>query len=236
MDLVRRALAALPNVDFTNTFGQTETLGAYAALTPADHRRGDRLGSVGRPFPGVELRIVDPTTMEPVVPGSSGEFLVRATQTTTSEWLHTGDSGWQDDEGYLFVSGRLSDTINRGGEKFGPVEVEDAIRAHPSVIDVGVVGVPDIDLGERVGAVVVASEPIAADSLAGHCASRLATYKIPEYLVFAPELPFSALGKLDRKALRALLRDAPVLRRQRGGPERPGADADDVPTALPARE
>ena len=236
VDLVRRALAALPNVDFTNTFGQTETLGAYAALTPADHRRGDRLGSVGRPFPGVELRIVDPTTMEPVVPGRAGEFLVRATQNTTSEWLHTGDSGWQDDEGYLFVSGRLSDTINRGGEKFGPVEVEDAIRAHPSVIDVGVVGVPDVDLGERVGAVVVTSEPIAADSLAGHCASRLATYKVPEYLVFAPELPFSALGKLDRKALRTLLRDAPVLRRERRGPESPMADIDDVPTSSPSRE
>jgi acyl-CoA synthetase (AMP-forming)/AMP-acid ligase II len=84
--------------------------------------------------------------------------------------------------------------------------------------------------------VVVASEPIAADSLAGHCASRLATYKVPEYLVFAPELPFSALGKLDRQALRDLLRDAPVLGRVRRGPGRPGADDDDVPTASPARE
>jgi acyl-CoA synthetase (AMP-forming)/AMP-acid ligase II len=227
VDLVRRALAALPNVDFTNTFGQTETLGAYAALTPADHRRGDRLGSVGRPFPGVEMRIVDPTTTEPVGPGGVGEFLVRATQNTTSEWLHTGDSGWQDDEGYLFVSGRLSDTINRGGEKFGPVEVEDVIRAHPRVIDVGVVGVPDTDLGERVGAVVVASEPIAAESLVGHCASRLATYKVPEYLVFAPELPFSALGKLDRKALRTLLHDAPAIRRERPRPVSHGTDSED---------
>jgi long-chain acyl-CoA synthetase len=161
---------------------------------------------------------------------------VRATQNTTSEWLHTGDSGWQDDEGYLFVSGRLSDTINRGGEKFGPVEVEDVIRDHPTVIDVGVVGVPDTDLGERVGAVVVASEPVAAESLVGHCTSRLATYKVPEYLVFAPELPFTALGKLDRKALRALLRDAPAIRRGRGGPGDDGAESGDVPVTTRRRE
>ncbi len=236
VDLVRRALTALPDVDFTNTFGQTETLGAYAALTPADHRRGDRLGSVGRPFPGVEMRIVDPATMEPVGPGGVGEFLVRATQNTTSEWLHTGDSGWQDDEGYLFVSGRLSDTINRGGEKFGPVEVEDVIRDHPGVIDVGVVGLPDTDLGERVGAVVVTSEPLAAESLLGHCATRLATYKVPEYLLFAPELPFTALGKLDRTALRTLLRGAPRFRRERAGDGDPRTHAADVPAASRPRE
>jgi long-chain acyl-CoA synthetase len=235
VDLVGRALAALPDVDFTNTFGQTETLGAYAALTPADHRRGDRLGSVGRPFPGVEMRIVDPATLEPVEPGGVGEFLVRASQNTTSEWLHTGDSGWQDGEGYLFVSGRLSDTINRGGEKFGPVEVEDAIRTHPGVIDVGVVGVADPDLGERVGAVVVASEPVSAEALVRHCSTRLASYKLPEYLVFAPELPFSALGKLDRSALRTLLGEAPAVRRPRG-PGSPGTEAGDVPAGSRARE
>ena len=72
VDLVRQAVAALPDVDFTNTFGQTETLGAYSALTPEDHRRGDRLGSVGKPFPGVEVRIVDPSTQEPVAPGDVG--------------------------------------------------------------------------------------------------------------------------------------------------------------------
>jgi long-chain acyl-CoA synthetase len=232
VDLIRRAVAALPDVDFSNTFGQTETLGAYAALTPDDHRRGDRFGSVGRPFPGVEVRIVDPSSGESVDQGTVGEFLVRARQNTTSEWLRTGDTGWQDDQGYLYPSGRLSDTINRGGEKLGPVEVEDVLRTHPSVVDVGVVGVPDADLGERVGAVVVATEPVTAESLVGYCTSRLASYKIPEYLAFAPELPFSALGKLDRKALRALLSDAPAIRRGAGPPApearlTAGPDADD---------
>ena len=137
VDLVRRAMAALPGVDFANTFGQTETLGAYASLTPDDHRRGDRFGSVGRPLAGVELRIVDPASGAPVVPGEPGEFWVRAAQNTTADWLATGDTGWQDDEGYLFLSGRLSDVINRGGEKLGPIEVEEALRTHPAVRDAG---------------------------------------------------------------------------------------------------
>jgi long-chain acyl-CoA synthetase len=217
VELIRRAVTALPEVDFSNTFGQTETLGAYAALTPDDHRRGDRLNSVGRPLAGVDVKIVDPATGEPVTPGQPGELWVRAHQNTTEEWLHTGDTGWQDDQGYLYPSGRLSDTINKGGEKFGPVEVEEVLRTHPSVADVGVVGVPDEELGERVGAVVVVTEPVSPEDLAGYCATHLATFKIPEYVLFADELPMTVLGKLDRRALRGLLSDTtPVDRTRRG--------------------
>ena len=205
VELVRRAMAALPWVDFSNTFGQTETLGAYAALTPDDHRRGDRFGSVGRPLAGVELRIVDPATGRPVAPGEPGEFHVRAAQNTTDDWLATGDTGRQDTEGYLYLSGRLSDVINRGGEKLGPVEVEEVLRDHPAVLDAGVVGVPDPELGERVGAVVVVDRPVPAGELAAHCASRLATYKVPELFGFTGELPVTVLGKLDRRSLPALL-------------------------------
>ncbi len=212
VDLVRRAVATFPTVDFSNTFGQTETLGAYAALTPEDHRRGDRFDSVGRPLAGVDLKIVEPGTDREVEPGRVGEFVVRADQNTTTEWLHTGDTGRQDDEGYLYLVGRLSDTINRGGEKFGPVEVEEVLRSHPLVVDAGVVGVPDPDLGERVGAMVVVSEPVSVEALLRHCASELATYKVPEYLEFSDELPVTVLGKPDRLALRARL----------GGAERVG--------------
>jgi long-chain acyl-CoA synthetase len=203
-DLVRRAMAELPGVDFANTFGQTETLGAYASLTPDDHRRGDRFGSVGRLLAGVELRIVDPSGDE-VAPGEPGEFWVRAVQNTTAEWMATGDTGWQDDEGYLFLTGRLSDVINRGGEKLGPIEVEEVLRTHPAVREVGVVGVPDPVLGERVGAVVVVKDPVTAAELTAHCASRLATYKVPDYFGFADELPMTVLGKLDRRSLVGLL-------------------------------
>ena len=199
-DLVRRAMAELPGVDFANTFGQTETLGAYASLTPDDHRRGDRFGSVGRPLAGVELRIVDPASGEPVPPGQPGEFRVRAAQNTTDDWLATGDTGWQDDEGYLFLSGRLSDVINRGGEKLGPAEVEDALRAHPAVREVAVIGVPDPELGERVGAVVVVEGTVSVAELTAHCASRLASYKVPDHIGFADELPVTVLGKVDRRS------------------------------------
>jgi len=213
VDLVRRAVAALPDVDFSNTFGQTETLGAYAALTPEDHRRGDRFDSVGRTLAGVELRIVEPGTDREVEPGGVGEFVVQAVQNTTTEWLHTGDTGRQDDQGYLYLVGRLSDTINRGGEKFGPVEVEEVLRGHPRVVDAGVVGLPDRELGERVGAVVVVSEPVTVEELLRHCASELATYKVPEYLEFSDDLPVTAMGKPDRQALRARLGDAVRVRR-----------------------
>ena len=213
VDLVERAVAALPSVDFSNTFGQTETLGAYAALTPDDHRRGDRFGSVGRPLAGVEVTIVDPESGATVALGEVGEFLVRAKQNTTADWLHTGDIGHQDDEGYLYLSGRISDTINRGGEKFGPVEVEEVLRSHPLVADVGVVGIPDTELGERVGAVVVTSGPVTPEELVAHCTGHLATYKAPEFVVFAEDLPVSVLGKLNRPALRELLGGAPSVSR-----------------------
>ncbi len=167
-DLIRRAMAELPGVDFANTFGQTETLGAYASLTPDDHRRGDRFGSVGRPLAGVEVRIVDPASGDPVERGRPGEFRVRAAQNTTSDWLATGDTGWQDADGYLYLTGRLSDVINRGGEKLGPIEVEDVLRAHPGVREAAVVGVPDPELGERVGAVVVAEAAVSPDELTAH--------------------------------------------------------------------
>jgi long-chain acyl-CoA synthetase len=211
VDLVRRAMAALPGVEFSNTFGQTETLGAYAALSPDDHRIGERLDSVGRPLPGVEVRVIDPDSGRELGLGETGEFVVRAAQNTTSEWLRTGDSGWLDPSGYLYLSGRLSDSINRGGEKFGPIEVEEVLRTHPSVVDAAVVGVPDAELGERVGAVVVASEPVAASDLASHCAAQLATYKVPEYVEFAEDLPVTVLGKLDKRAVRELLDGAPEV-------------------------
>ena len=95
----------------------------------------------------------------------------------------------QDDEGYLFLTGRLSDTINRGGEKFGPLEVEEVLRDLPGVVDAGVVGVPDADLGQRVGAVVVADRSVTVEGVVRHSAARLATFKVPEFVVLADELP-----------------------------------------------
>ncbi len=131
--LVRRAMDALPRVGFANVFGQTETLGAYTTLMPDDHRDPNRVGSVGRPLPGVQVRVVDPATGDDVEAGTVGELWVNTSQNVAEGWLHTGDLARQDCDGYIFPSGRVSDTINRGGEKFGPIEVEDALRSHPAV-------------------------------------------------------------------------------------------------------
>ncbi|MDT4937418.1 MAG: hypothetical protein QOG80_1089, partial [Pseudonocardiales bacterium] len=120
--LVQRAMAAMPHVGFANVFGQTETLGAYTTLVPDDHRDPDRVGSVGRPLPGVEVRVVDPDTGMDVEGGTAGELWVNSRQNVIEGWLQTGDLARQDSDGYIYPIGRLKDTINRGGEKFGPIE------------------------------------------------------------------------------------------------------------------
>jgi acyl-CoA synthetase (AMP-forming)/AMP-acid ligase II len=205
--LVARALDALPDVGFANVFGQTETLGAYAALSAENHRARRKLGSAGLPLPGVELRIVDVATETDCPVGEVGQVWVRAAQNVTSDWLRTGDLAFLDADGYLFPAGRLADTINRGGEKFGPIEVEEVLRRHPAVRDAGVCGVPDPELGQRVAAVVVTVDDadVGPDDLRAFAAERLARYKLPERIVFADDLPYSNLGKVSRRALAAVI-------------------------------
>ena len=205
--LVARALDALPDVRFSNVFGQTETLGAYAALTAEDHRARRKLGSAGKALPGVELRIVDVATETDCRAGAVGQVWVRAAQNVTRDWLRTGDLAFLDDDGYLHPVGRMTDTINRGGEKFGPIEVEEVLRSHPAVRDAGVCGVPDPELGQRVAAVVVTvdGEDVDPDDLRAFVAERLARYKRPERIVFADDLPYSNLGKVSRQALAAVV-------------------------------
>jgi acyl-CoA synthetase (AMP-forming)/AMP-acid ligase II len=205
--LVERALDALPDVRFSNVFGQTETLGAYAALTAEDHRARRKLGSAGKPLPGVALRIVDVATETACAAGAVGQVWVRADQNVTRDWLRTGDLAFLDDDGYLHPVGRMTDTINRGGEKLGPSEVEEVLRSHPAVRDAGVCGVPDPELGQRVAAVVVTvdGEEVDPDHLRRFAAERLARYKLPERIVFADELPYSNIGKVSRQALAAVV-------------------------------
>ncbi len=205
--LVRRAMAALPHVAFANVFGQTETLGAYTTLMPDDHRDPARAGSVGRPLPGVEVRVVDPATGSDVEPGTVGELWVNTTQNVTEGWLHTGDLARQDSDGYIFPSGRLSDTINRGGEKFGPIEVEEALRSHPAVSDVAVAGIADEELGQRVGAAVVVRAPVTLEELRSHCRELIAYFKLPERVAIVDHIPYSTTGKVSRHQIAALISD-----------------------------
>lgn len=205
--LVRRAMAALPHVAFANVFGQTETLGAYTTLLPEDHRDPNRVGSVGRPLPGVEVRVVDPDTGSDVAAGTVGELWVNTDQNVSEGWLHTGDLARQDADGYIYPSGRLSDTINRGGEKFGPIEVEEALRAHPAVSDVAVAGITDDEMGQRVGAAVVACLPVTLEELRSHCRDRIAYFKLPERLMIVDRIPYTETGKVNRRQLAALIAD-----------------------------
>jgi acyl-CoA synthetase (AMP-forming)/AMP-acid ligase II len=203
--LVRRAMTALPHAAFANVFGQTETLGAYTTLMPDDHRDPNRVGSVGRPLPGVEVRIVDPDTGTDVQPGAVGELWVNAGQNVSAGWLHTGDLARQDSAGYIYPSGRLSDTINRGGEKFGPIEVEDALRTHPAVSDVAVTGIADDEMSQRVGAAVVARSPVTLEELRSHCRELIAYFKLPERLLLVDHIPYTDTGKISRRRLAALI-------------------------------
>jgi long-chain acyl-CoA synthetase len=137
--------------------------------------------------------------------GEVGEIWVRAAQNVREGWLRTGDLARLDAEGYLFPAGRLADTINRGGEKFGPIEIETVLLAHPDVADVGVAGIPDPEMGERVGAAVVTRRKMSADEVKAYCRERLAIYKVPERVVFVDDLPYSETGKVNRKQLAALI-------------------------------
>jgi long-chain acyl-CoA synthetase len=214
-DLIRAAMTALPTVAFSNVFGQTETLGSITALSPADHAAG-KLASVGRPLPGVEVRVVDPVTGEDLATSTVGELWVKTAASVAAPpetagprvdpgWLRTGDMVSVDGDGYIYPAGRLSDTINRGGEKFAPAEVEAALATHPRVRDVAVGGYPDPEMGQRVGAAVVAPDPVSAEELRDHCRGRVADFKLPERIVFVEEIPYNDFGKVARKALANVL-------------------------------
>jgi long-chain acyl-CoA synthetase len=150
---------------------------------------------------------VDPDTGIDVEVGAIGELWVNTSQNVGGGWLRTGDLARQDRDGYIYPSGRLKDTINRGGEKFGPIEVEEALRSHPAVSDVAVAGIDDEEMGQRVGAAVVARSPVTLDELRSHCRGLIAHFKLPERLVIVETIPYSDTGKINRRQLAALIAD-----------------------------
>jgi acyl-CoA synthetase (AMP-forming)/AMP-acid ligase II len=173
---------------------------------------------VGRPLPTLELEIRGPEG-EVLPAGQSGEVYVRGEQVAgeythkkvlnDDGWFATNDAGWIDEDGYLFVEGRLDDVIVRGGENMSPGEIEDVLRQHPGVSDVAVLGVPDDQWGERVAAVVVAKDPApTADDLAQWVRARLRSTKTPETWEFRAELPYNDTGKLLRRVLKVELTKA----------------------------
>ncbi|WP_261576233.1 class I adenylate-forming enzyme family protein [Frankia gtarii] len=206
-ETLRRVQAVLPGVRLVNLFGQTEG-SPLTCLTPADHDRAaagapDLLTTVGRPVPGLRLRIADPDD------AGVGEVFAAAAHLSVHAadgWLHSGDLGFLDDDGYLHLVGRRNDMIVRGGENVYPLEIEHTLVEHPGVADAGIVGVPDARLGETLAAFVVPADPDrppTADELRSFVRDRLAGFKVPAYWYVVDALPLNAAGKLTRPALRA---------------------------------
>lgn len=222
--VIARALAMLPHVAFVNAYGLTETSSTIALLGADDHRAAfashdpvvrRRIASVGQPLPSIELEIrrEDGT---PCRPGEQGEIYVRGEQ-VSGEYLHkkaiaddgwfaTNDAGWLDEGGYLFVDGRLDDVIVRGGENISPGEIEDMLRSFDDIADCAVLGIPCVQWGEKVVAVIVSrSGNPDTDKIAAAIRAKLRSTKTPEQWFQRDALPYSETGKLLRRVLKAEL-------------------------------
>lgn len=230
LEIIRRAIEEFPGCRFINAFGQTETASTITMLAPEDHEipvglprseqeiRLRRLTSIGKPLPDVEVRIVDEFGSD-VAPEQIGELVARgprlmkgywnqaeATQAVIrSGWLYTGDLGYSDADGYIYLAGRAKDTIKRGGEMISPEEVENVLRSHVAIDDAAVIGIPDAEWGETVRAIVtIRSDHTQPDpgELIEYCRERLASFKKPGSVIFVDELPRNSLGKVLKRSLR----------------------------------
>ena len=209
--------------DFIQVYGLTETTGAITELPAKDHDPGGPrarlLRSAGKPYPWVELRIVDPATGQDCRPGDVGELWTRSIQNfkgywnrpdetahtiTPDGWLRTGDAGYVDEDGYVFLTDRVKDMIITGAENVYPAEVENALAGHPGIADVAVIGVPDEQWGETVKAIVVREPGSAAtpEDIIAYARERLAHFKCPTSVDFADTLPRNPSGKLLKRQLR----------------------------------
>jgi acyl-CoA synthetase (AMP-forming)/AMP-acid ligase II len=222
--LLDRAMKAFPQVVFTQAYGMTELAPVATLLAPDDHVDSPtgpaRLRSAGRAAPHAELLIADSDGTE-VARGEVGEIIVRGPHVMAGYWnkpqetadalrggwMHTGDAGWMDEAGYVFVVDRIKDMIITGGENVYSAEVENALCTHPSVAAAAVIGLPDDQWGERVHAVVVpaAGADVTADELIDHVRARSAGYKAPRGVTFIDALPLSGAGKVLKRELRATL-------------------------------
>lgn len=227
VDVLERAIELFPTARFINAFGQTESAATITMLGPEDHvlrgepevvkKKRQRLRSIGKPLADVEIRIVDASGAE-VAQGATGEIVARGERmmkgywgspesthaALQGGWLHTGDLGYRDEDGYIFLAGRAREFIKRGGEIISPEEVEEVLSAHPAVLEAAVIGVPDRAWGEVVHAVVALRPGTDAEAgeLIEHCRQRIASFKKPEHVHFVERLPRTQLGKIMRAELR----------------------------------
>ncbi len=220
-ETLKQAMSAF-GCDFIQGYGMTETSAVLTTLSAADHEhavsdRPELLLSAGRPILGTEIRIVDEDD-NPLPPGEVGEIIARGPQlmrgywnlaeetaaALTGGWMHTGDAGRVDAEGYVYIQDRVKDMIVSGGENVYPAVVEAALFGHPAVADVAVIGVPDEQWGETVKAMVVLREGESAtdEQLMEFCSGRLGGFQRPRSVDFIAEIPRNASGKVLKRELR----------------------------------
>jgi acyl-CoA synthetase (AMP-forming)/AMP-acid ligase II len=223
--LLRAAMEAWPTTDFMQVYGLTEVSGVATHLMPDEHRSAvaeghpERLVSAGRPVPGVELKIVDPATLEELPTGEPGEIWLKTPQLfkgylgkpeetaaviTGDGWFRTGDMGRVDEDGFVYVEDRLKDMIITGGENVYSPEVERVLAEHPAVMEVAIIGVPDDTWGESVKAVVALKPDTTATEaeLIAYCRESLAKFKCPRSVDIVDALPRNPTGKILKRELR----------------------------------
>jgi long-chain acyl-CoA synthetase len=215
-EVIHRTRAVFPNIRLIQVYGLSET-GFLTALQDDEHTP-ERLLSCGRPCPGVDVRVVDESGTEVGV-GRAGEVAARGANVMRGYWnnreetlnafrdglFRTGDVGYQDAEGYLYILDRVKDMIVTGGENVYSGEVEAVLYAHPAIREAAVFGIPDDKWGELVMACVVLKPgaALSVDELIAHCRRSLASYKIPRRVEFSDlELPKTGSGKILKRALR----------------------------------
>lgn len=215
LPLIKRVLAAFPNGWFADAYGLTETVSLDTYLDKG--KTVDKLGSVGRPVSFTEVRI-EGADGDPLPAGEVGEICVRGPKVfkgywqdpdNTAKalrrgWLHTGDLGYLDEDGFLFVVDRLKDMIISGGENIASLEVERVVQEHPSVVEAAVVGSPHPRWGEVPVAYVVVDDAATEEELIAHCAERLAKFKVPAAIRLVDVLPRNPSGKILKRDLREL--------------------------------
>ena len=224
--VIERALTLLPDTNFVNAYGLTETSSTISVLGPEDHREAfrspdesirQRLSSAGKPLPNLEVSIRNDEGVEVSV-GESGEIWVRGEQVsgeylgqgkklTDDGWFPTNDGGSIDDGGYLFVEGRIDDIIIRGGENISPGEIEEVLLNHPNIRDAAAVGVPDEEWGEVIIAVVVSrdAESFSESVIKDFTKEHLRSSRTPDKVIQVDELPYNETGKLLRRVIKAEL-------------------------------
>ncbi|MFI8455999.1 AMP-binding protein [Kitasatospora sp. NPDC085464] len=218
-EVMKEVIGRMGMAEVSICYGMTET-SPVSTQTRVDDPVERRVSTVGRVGPHLEVKVVDPATGRTVPRGEPGELCTRgysvmlgywgepertAEAVDAARWMHTGDLAVMDEDGYLAITGRIKDMVIRGGENLYPREIEEFLHAHPDVLDVQVIGVPDPKYGEELMAWVrmrEGAEPLTAEAVREYCAGRLAHFKIPRYVHVVEEFPMTVTGKIRKVEMR----------------------------------